>query len=265
MRNIVLRGWYFGKRVYLHFQQTGASHRSAALAFTTLLSLVPLMTVSLAIFSAFPAFKTFSSRIQDFVFNNFVVSTGDVVQNYLQTFIAKAGQLSVFGLIFLVVTAIVMMFTMEETFNAIWRVHKRRHWLQALMLYWTILTLSPLLLGVSFVASSYLTSFAEFLGLYKILLIVTPFLLSIAAFMLLYIAVPHYRVPIKSGFIGALFAAVLFELSKHLFALYIIHFAGYQLLYGTLATIPIFLLWIYLCWFITLLGAVVSFVIAEPR
>lgn len=265
MRKVLFNSWSFSKKVYSHFKQVGCSHRAAALSFTTLLSLVPLMTVSLAIFSAFPVFQKVSARVQHFVFSNFVVSTGDVVQNYLQSFIAKAGQLSAVGLVFLVVTAIVMMFTMEQTFNSIWQIHKRRHWLQALILYWTILTLSPLLIGISFAISSYLEILAQWLGLSKILLMIMPFLSSIIAFTLLYTAVPNYRVPFKSSIIGAVFAAILFELAKHFFALYIIHFADYQLLYGTLATIPIFLLWIYLCWFITLLGAVVSFIIAEPK
>jgi membrane protein len=258
----------FCKAVFQHFNKVGCNQRAAALAYTSLLSLVPLMTVGFAIFAAFPVFEKVSADIQNFIFNNFVVATGNVVQSYLISFVEKAGQLSVIGLLFLVITAIAMMFTMEQSLNAIWQVEKRRRWINALMLYWTILTLSPLLIGVSFAVSSYLaslvfvTSTVKLLGLGRLLSLV-PFLLSVIAFSLVYAAVPNAVVPLKNAIKAAVIAGILFECAKHIFTIYVMKFAGYELLYGTLATIPIFLLWVYLCWLITLLGAVISYVLTD--
>jgi membrane protein len=258
----------FCKAVFCHFNEVGCNHRAAALAYTSLLALVPLMTVAFAILAAFPVFKQVSSDVQNFIFNNFVAATGNVVQSYLVSFVEKAGQLSIIGMLFLIITAIAMMFTMEHTFNAIWRVEKRRRWINALMLYWTILTLSPVLISVSFAISSYLSSFAFFASTVKLLglrrlLIFVPFLLSVCAFTLIYTAVPNCIVPIKNSLLGAIVAAVLFELAKYIFTVYVTRYAGYELLYGALATVPIFLLWVYLCWFITLLGAVISFILTN--
>lgn len=253
-----------GKR----FAFVGCWHRAAALTFTSLLSLVPLMTVSFAVLSAFPEFRALGSRIQDFIFTHFVAASGQVIQQYLQSFVAKASQLSALGLLFLIITAVAMMFTMEETFNAIWRVRVRRRWITSLLLYWTILTFSPLLIGIGFTVSSYLitlpfiASTTHLIGLVIPLLEITPFVLSVTAFTLIYVAVPNCVVPLRNGFIGALVAAIFFELAKYFFSLFVTHFSNYELLYGTLAAIPLFLLWVYLCWLITLLGAVISNVLS---
>jgi membrane protein len=250
------------------FVTVGCWHRAAALTFTSLLSIVPLMTVSFAILMAFPEFKATGSRLQDFIFSHFVVASGEIIQQYLQSFVAKASQLSTLGILFLIITAVAMMFTMEETFNAIWRVKERRQWLASLLLYWTILTLSPILIGIGFTVSSYLislpfmTSASHLFGFTNQLLALTPFFLSVIAFTLIYIAVPNCSVPLRYGLIAAIIAALLFELAKSIFALYVALFPSYELLYGALAAIPIFFLWVYLCWLITLLGAVMSEVLA---
>lgn len=260
-----IKNWpHFINILIKRFQEAGCNYRAAALTFTSLLSLVPLMTVSFGILAAFPEFRRFGQSIQDFVFSNFVATSGQVIQSYLQTFVQHAAQLSAIGLFFLLITSISMMFTLEQTLNVIWRVRAQRPWISALLLYWTMLTLSPILIGVGFAVSSYLatlsilTTAAKTLGLTKPLLAVAPFLLSVSAFTLLYIAVPNCKVQFRYGFIGALTAGVLFEIAKYLFTFYVTHFPTYEFLYGALAAIPIFLLWVYVCWLITLIGAVVS-------
>ncbi len=260
-----IKRWFAFIRILIHrFNESGCTYRAAALTFTSLLSLVPLMTVSLGILAAFPEFRHFGQAIQDFIFANFVATSGQVIQNYLQTFVEHAAQLSSIGLFFLLITAISMMFTLERTLNAIWRVKTGRPWISAILLYWTMLTLSPILIGVGFAVSSYVTSLsfvttaAKTLGLTKPLLSIMPFFLSLIAFTLLYIAVPNCQVPLRYGFYGALTASISFEIAKFLFTLYVTHFPTYEFLYGALAAIPIFLLWVYVCWLLTLAGAVVS-------
>lgn len=260
-----INNWlHFTKTLIRRFNEAGCNYRAAALTFTSLLSLVPLMTVSFGILAAFPEFRRFGQAIQDFIFSNFVATSGQVIQDYLATFVEHAAQLSAIGLFFLLLTSISMMFTLEQTLNVIWRVRQSRPWISALLLYWTMLTLSPILIGVGFAVSSYVASLsfvttaAKTLGLSKPLLAIAPFFLSVIAFTLLYIAVPNCKVPFRYGLIGALTAGVVFEIAKYLFTFYVTRFPTYEFLYGALAAIPIFLLWVYVCWLITLAGAVVS-------
>lgn len=250
--------------LYQRFFADGCIYRSAALTYTTLLSLVPLMTVSFAIFAAFPVFSHVSQQIQNFIFSHFVATSGEVVQQYIQKFVSQARNLSILGSCVLVVTAVLMMFTMEGAFNAIWRVESHRKGIATFMLYWAVLTLFPILIGASIVVSTYITALpvisaaTQSLGFIKIL----PFLLNLIFFTLIYVVVPNCRVSIRHAFIGALVATVFLTLAKLAFAYYVIHFPTYTLLYGALATIPLFLIWLYVAWMIILFGVVISHVLA---
>ncbi len=243
--------------------------RAAALAYTSLLALVPLMTVSLALLSAFPVFQDVAQKIQNFVFANFVAGSADIVQQHLQSFTDAARHLSPTGLVFLVITAVMMIFNMETDFNAIWRVKKRRHGISAFLIYWAVLTLLPILSGAGVAISTNLgetplvVEITELLRLKPLFLQFTPDLLTALAFTLLYVTLPNCHVKLRHGICGGVVAMVLFELAKAAFTWYLANFPSYELLYGALATIPIFLLWLYFTWSIILLGAVVAHVIAN--
>lgn len=230
------------------FFNDGCMYRASALTLTSLLALVPLMLVSVSVLAAFPVFAKWGNGVQDFIFANFIPASGQIVQQYLISFVKQAGQLSIIGFIVLLVTAVLMLFNIEQAFNVIWRVETRRKGLFAFLLYWAILTLSPLLMGFSFALSSYIMSLpfiadaAITLGLVKWILIALPFLLAVFAFMILYIAIPNCRVPFKHGLTSAVIAAVLFELAKYGFTIYIRSFHTYEILYGALAAIPMFFL-----------------------
>lgn len=233
---------------------------AAALTYTTLFAVVPMMTVVFVMLSAVPAFQGMGEQIQAFVFNNFVPSTGETVQVYLRDFITQARQLTWVGVVVLAVTAYAMLVTIEKTFNTIWRVRQPRRGVASFLLYWAILSLGPLLLGAGFAASTYITSLALLSGPdavmgAKTLIGFMPLLSSVAAFTLLYATVPNARVPLRHAFLGGAFTAVLFEAAKGVFGLYVSLFPGYHLIYGAFATVPLFLLWIYLSWLIVLLGA----------
>lgn len=246
--------------LYQRFFDDGCSYRAAALTYTTLLSLVPLMTVSFAIFSAFPVFSKISIQIQHFIFSHFIAASGEVVQQYIEKFVLQTKNLSAIGSAFLVVTAILMMFNMEQAFNAIWKVGSRRKGVATFLLYWAVLTLSPILIGLSLIVSSYLTKVAFIsdtahdLGFITVL----PFLLNLVFFTVIYVLVPNCHVPFKNGFVGALVATILFSLAKWGFTYYVTHFPTYLLLYGALATIPLFLIWLYVMWMIILFGVIIS-------
>lgn len=252
------------KFVYSHFTSDDCLSVAASLSYTTLLSLVPLMAVMFSTLAAFPIFEGLESDIEAFVFNNFVPALGETVQTYLHQFSEKASGLRLAGLIFLFITVLAMMNTIEVAFNRIWRVRIKRKPMIRFLAYWAILTLGPLLVGFGFLATSYLVSLPLFSDVDQSLevkrrsLILLPFVSSTLAFVLIYKLLPNRMVALKSALIGAIVAATLFELAKRAFAYYVTHFPSQQAIYGAFATIPIFLLWIYLSWVIVLLGAEIT-------
>lgn len=244
-----------------HFIKDDCTYRASALAFTSLLAVVPLMSVGLSLLSSFPVFQNLSGPIQDFIFENFVPATGKIIQDYLQQFSAQVSKLSIWGVVFLFVTALLVMVTIEKAMNRIWKTHTSRKGVSAFLLYWAILSLAPVLLGLSLVASSYILSFPLLRGYHPPLIFFSsiPFLLSLVGFTFLYVVVPNCPVKIIHGLWGGLVAAVLFESAKQAFAYYLTRYNTYQLLYGAFATVPIFFVWVYWVWVITLLGAEISY------
>ncbi len=244
-----------------HFIDDDCPYRASALAFTTLLAIVPLMSVGFAILSSFPVFQEITAPAQNFIFDNFVPATGKVIHDYLQLFETQVSKLPIAGLVVLFITALLVMYTIEHSLNKIWRVSTPRKALAAFLLYWTILSLAPFLVGLSIVASSYFFSMPLVNGIQtnSIFIAYGPFILSFVGFTFLYVAVPNCPVRFMHGIYGALIATILFESAKHAFAYYLTQYNTYQLLYGAFASIPIFFIWVYWVWVITLLGAEISY------
>lgn len=257
----IFRLYSFLRFVILHFIEDDCSYRASALTFTSLLAIVPITVVGLGILSAFPVFKDLAPIVQNFIFANFVPETGRVVQSYLLQFATQVQQLSMLGILFLMLTALLMMYTIEHSMNQIWRVQTSRKGISALLLYWAIVSLTPVFLGLSLAISSYILSWEMFDGdlLHPYLYHLIPFILSWFGFSFLYIVVPNCHVRLQHGLTGGLFAAIFFELAKHAFATYLKHYSSYELLYGAFATIPILFIWIYWVWIISLLGAEISY------
>lgn len=231
------------------------------LAYVSLLSLVPMIMMFFAIMSAFPAFTKVRHELESFVFVNFVPHAGDVVQKYVSEFVGNASQMGAVGIFFLVAVALLLISSIDKTLNHLWRTQIRRQAVFTFAIYWTVLTLGPLLVGTSVAMTSYLVGLKAFAdtytpGLTGFIFSLTPFLISAGGFFIVYTVVPNKRVSAKHAASGALFAAILFELSKKLFAIYVSSFPSYQVIYGALAAIPILFVWVYLSWILVLLGAV---------
>lgn len=245
------------------------TYAAAMLTFTTLLSLVPLLSVSFSIVGSLNGFEQVEGQIKEFIFTNLIPSSAHVMQQNLHDLINQAGKLSFMGSIILVITAVITLSTVERAFNEIWGVKKARSGISAFMLYWAVLTLAPLCLGASLGFSSYLISLSVVsdatatIGGKGLVLAITSFLLQVIAFTLLYVAVPNCKVSYRLGLIGGVIVATAFELSKKLFAVYISNFTSYELLYGALASIPIILIWIYVTWLIILFGAEIVYALAN--
>ena len=238
------------------------------LAYVSLLSLVPLVAVIFALFSAFPMFAEVSLQLRHFVFANFIPATGDVIQNYIEQFVANSSKMTAVGACGLIVTALLLMYSIDSALNTIWRSKKVRPKVYSFAVYWMILTLGPLLAGASLAISSYLLSLrwaSDLNGAIDNVLRIFPLILSWLSFWLLYSVVPTTRVPNRDAVVGALVAAVLFELGKKGIALYITMFPSYQLIYGVLAVIPILFVWVYWTWCIVLLGAEITVTLGVYR
>ena len=236
---------------------------ASSLTFTTLLSLVPLATVSLVLVSVFPMFSGLTSQVDQFIAAHVLPEQiSRIIRSYLDQFSIRSGRLTAIGTLFLVGAGIINMMTIERAFNTIWRVPHPKPTAQRVLVFWAVLTMGPMLIGASLTMTSYLVSVS--LGLAKgipligeFFLGLLPVVLAVMAFTLLYVLVPARPVRRLHALIGGLAAGLLFEIAKRAFALYVALSPGYTMVYGAFATIPVFLMWVYLSWVVTTLGAVV--------
>jgi len=258
----LLRAFYeFVVHLYGRVRDDRLLQISGSLTFTTLLALVPLLTVALTVFSAFPVFSAFSDAIRTFVLGSLIPdASGRVVTVYMQQFAENAGKLTAVGLAMLGAAAVMTMFTIDRTFNAVWRVPRPRPLVSRLLIYWGALTIGPLLIGASLSLTSWLLSLS--MGLARVpsettvlLLRLVPLVLTSMAFAFLYRTVPNRSVEVHDAITGGLAAGMLFEGMKTAFSVYIRSVPTYKLVYGAFASFPIFLLWVYFSWLIILVGA----------
>ncbi|WP_259783115.1 YihY family inner membrane protein [Aestuariispira ectoiniformans] len=261
----------FTSYVFQRFAQDGMQQKAAALTFTSLLALVPLLAISFAIFAAFPAFERIKGQVHSFLFQNFIPEVGSTVQQHLESFTAKTGSLTAIGVIFLGVTAIMLLMTISNTFNEIWRAKRQRGVVSRLLVFWALLTLAPLFFGASLSISSYLFTLAQASGVESYtgelarLAGVLPFLLQACGFTILFLVVPNFPVSRMDAVIGGIIASTLLELLKRAFGLYVTSFPTYQTIYGAMATIPIFLMWVYFSWNVVLFSAELTAALPEWR
>lgn len=256
--------WSLLRFVAVRLKQDHCGQAAASLTFTTLLSLVPMFTIALTMFSAFPVFEDFATQIKIYLLSNMMPDkAGAIISSYMEQFTESASRLTAVGIAFLAVTALSMMLTIDQTFNVIWRVSRPRPLFKRLVVYWAILTLAPLLVGASLSLTSWLIGlsmgYAKNIPLFGVeSLKVLPILFTTLAFTMLFRLVPNRYVPLKHAATGAVIAAVLFEAMNRIFGSYISHFPTYKLIYGAFASVPLFLMWIYLSWLIILFGAVIA-------
>jgi membrane protein len=251
----------FARFIGRRFNDDQCFEAAGALSFTTVFALVPLLTVALSIFASFQEFQRFSDAVTGFVFKHFVPTSGTEVEAYIKEFVTKASQLTAVGIGALVISGLLLMTSIEHAFNRIWRVPVPRRALARFVVFWTVLTLGPLLVGAGLAVSSAIIAAPLFAGweghaaFESSLVRALPLLISLAAATLAYLVVPNCPVRLRHALAGGLFAAASFQVAKWAFTEFIGRYANYQQIYGALAFFPVFLLWIYVSWSILLLGA----------
>ena len=263
LNTLALEAWRRCLYVLARFGSDRCSENAAALTYMSLFALVPLLTVSYTMASAVPAFQGLEPKIQDFLFEHMMPETSSDIQDYLSDFSQQAKNLTGPGIAFLLVTAVLMLRNIEKAFNMIWRARQNRSPVSSFLLYWAVLSLAPLTIGLALAISTYLTSFTvlfedlDFLGAGSLMLKTAPFMLSCAGFALIYVAVPNCRVPFRHAMIGGVAAALAFNVARSVFTDLVMG-SSYTFIYGAFAAVPLFLLWIYISWIIVLMGGILT-------
>ena len=262
-RNLRERALAFARFVWHRFVDEQCFAAAGTLSFTTVFALVPLTTAVFGVLAAFPVFQQWSDALSDFVFANFVPASAQAVQAWLLDFAGNAQRLTTAGALALLVSALLMMASVEESFNRIFRAPARKRRLARFVVYWTVLTLGPILIAASLGLSSYLLALPgldaapDEWHLGERALRMLPYLVTWGALALAYLVVPNAPVRFRHAAIGGLLASLLFEATKQGFAQYLAQ-ASYEQVYGVLAAVPIFLVWIYLSWVVVLVGASIT-------
>lgn len=263
---VVIRTVQFVKATWRELQRDKVIIRASGLAYSSLLAAVPLVAVAFALFSAFGAFDDVKQYVQDFLFSQLLPTSHEVILQYLNQSAESASKMGLIGFLFLILASILLLDNIESNFNQIWHVTTRRKLISKLTSYTSVLVFGTLLLGTSITMSARIKAailsdvpfdpgMLETLGSWLF-----PLSLSFLAFWLMYRVIPYTRVQIKSAALGALIGSILWELGKHVFANSVGQSVRYSTIFGSLAVIPIFLIWLYITWIIVLLGLEIAFV-----
>ena len=261
----------FAYRVLERFIVDKCIQRASALAYASLLAIVPMVALGFSIFTSFQAFDAVSGHVRHFLLEYLVPTSQKAVEAYLGSVADKTTAISVFGVIGLLFTATALLNTVEEAFNSIWRITRARAWLSKFITFWATLTLAPVLIGASMTITSYFAALpllrhvAEGAGYLSQLPFLLPWMMSSLALAALYTLLPNTTVLFRYAFVGGLVGGSLFEWTKIGFAFYVTKVANYEKLYGALSTLPIFLIWLYLVWIIVLLGSEIAFCMQHPE
>lgn len=244
--------------------------RASSLAYTTLLSCVPFLVISFSLLTLLPWFASWKTKIQDMVIANLVTSSAQSLQIYLHKFIAQAGNLPTISSIFLLVTAVLLIFNLEKTFNQIWHIKQNRKGWLAFFIYTLAILLIPLVIAMFLFSVNYLL-YLPWIAKYSSILPIKTLLyfvshgIFLSIMTLLYVSLPNRRVPVKSAILSALLTTILFDIAKKGFIIYVTYAREYKIIYGALASFPMFLIWLYIAWIIILFGVVVNYVLVTDN
>lgn len=256
---------YFIRRI----KRDGIGIEAAALAYTSILALVPALTIILSIFAMVPSFEPVKESMMRFIQDNFVPVFADAIMGSLQKFVDHAGSMTVTGLLVLFIVSMMLIRAIDKAINRIWRGSQRRK-IITFAIYWTLLTVGPLAMGITVWATSSIVALQIFQDMemataVRTVLYVLPFFMQAALIFVLYTVLPVARVKSRDALLSAVVVALLFEISKRVFAAFIINFSDYEAIYGALAALPVLMIWIYINWWLVLLGAELTAVLGIAR
>ncbi|MBQ8707076.1 MAG: virulence factor BrkB family protein [Succinivibrionaceae bacterium] len=250
----------FQKALALRYIHDRITVEASHLAYVTLLSLVPFFTVLFSMLSTLPVFESTKAHIKDLIFSNFMPVSSDTLTENLEIFSRNASNTTIIGALILLVVSMMLLQSIDSSINHIWKCKEKRPLLTTVSVYWMVITLGPILIGSSLALTSYALSYQIDDGfgiipfVQRTVIKILPVMFSFVALLLMYSVVPNRKIRVPYAMVGALVAAILLEVGKRLFSLYIIYFPSYQNIYGAIAVVPILLVWIYVSWLIVFIG-----------
>ena len=246
------------------FRSDQLAHVAGSLAFTSVLATVPLAAVVFGTIVRLPGFDELLRPAQAFLFQHLLPASGAMVGERIESLSRNAGSLTAIGAAFLLVSALSLMATIERTFNVLWRAPRQRPLIQRLLTYWALLTLAPAMIGAGLALGAKVGTLSWFSGdLGPVAAGVISVAAESLAFFVLFVALPNVRVRVRHAAAGAVFSTVLFEIAKRLFERFIVSAVAYQAIYGAIAALPLFMLWVYVSWMVCLLGAILAATLHE--
>jgi len=260
--------WLILSYLFLRFIKEGFTYRAASLAYATLLAIVPLTIVTFTILSFFPAFSGIAAKLQQFIIHNFVAESANVISTHIDHFLSNVHKLSKVNIVFLVILNLLMLYNINQAFNSVWRAKPKINLSITFLIYFIVLLLSPIVFGgvlvlASFVFKlSYVQNLMKHVTLLRPIIVLLPHLVTFLTFTVFNWILPSCRVRLLHAVVGGFITTVIFELAKTGFAFYLSKFSTYRVVYGALATLPLFLIWLYVSWLIILLGAIVTNLVA---
>lgn len=264
MKRIIVR---FFEIIFLttqRFFKENYGYHVSALSFETLLAIVPFLSVSTFIAAHFVLFSNFINLSEDYILKSFIPTAAISIKTYFIKFIAHVMHLPIFSMVFLVFTAVMLIYTIDDTLSTIWQRTTRRKNIVTWIIYCLIILVTPIFIGFSLFLTTYLISFPWLSKVSFVLLFLAPILINTLLFSFIYMMSSNFKLKWQNCLLGGFMAAILFEIAKFLFSFYIAR-SSYQLIYGVFATIPIFLVWLYICWFIVLWGALFTHTSLQKR
>ena len=260
----------FAKYLFTRVQDAMILNSASALSYTTLLAVVPFMVIVLSVFTVFPLFDNVRQQVQDLILQYLMPDTIANVQNYINQFIGAATKLTTFGILGIAVTAVLMLSTIEGSFNFIFQAPQRRKLTTKALSYAFIIIICHLLLGSTLYLKGYLLTLKYFnpenlIGYNILFTYLLPHMLTFGFLMLCYIVIPNKKIRKTNAFIGAIMAVIMMQILRIGFGYFIELNVTYRTIYGALATIPVLLVWMYLWWTVVLSGAIMTAALEEFR
>ncbi len=249
------------------YQKNRLPIRATALAYTTLLSIVPFLAVAFSLFQAFGGLDKSMEPIQRFILSNLTTGTGSDAVNYLNQFIEnfRGGVVGLIGFVLLILSVVGLLSSVESAFNDIWGIASSRAFIRRFTTYWTLISIGPVFLGTSLSVTGALqsnqlvTQILSLSGGEKFLIGKIPWLITWGMFTALYLIMPNSRVKFRSALLGGIVGGTFWEIAKYGYTIYATQVVSHYKVYGSLGMVPIFLIWIYYTWLAVLLGAQLTY------
>ncbi len=254
------------EKIVSFFKDHDLLHYASSLSFHTILALIPVLLISLTLFTHLPSFENYYDKIKNFIFSALIPSHQEMIAEYIDKFMQNTLSMGIIGFIFVIYVSIMFFDDYEYVVSKIFHTKPRGFW-HSISVYWTLVTMAPLALGISFYISSYVqkmlnssqyTSWINFLAFF-------PFLIIWFLFFVAYMISANVEIKTKSAFISSFIFSSIWYLSKNIFVYYVFYNKTYLTIYGSFSAIMFFLIWIYLSWIIFLYGLKLCYILNKKE